>query len=130
MAQEVVGAILRLVEPEKNKGFDVSFNLPSTNKLTKFSWNKGNNFETEVPTKITYKDDHKKTVVFHENYAKFLLDVYGVKSKSAVKKGLGVLEFVKEVKREQFQENAFGVTEPEPAQEESEKKTKGKKDEK
>lgn len=106
MAQETYAAILRLVNPEVNKGFSVSFSLPNSNKPTTFVWNKENKFQAEIPTKITYVDDHKRTQVFRTNYAKDLLDAYGVGSKGKVK----VLDFVKECKREEFTAKDF----PEP----------------
>ena len=96
MAQETIAAVLRLKNPKENKAFEVAFTLPNSSKPTIYRWDEKNKFETEVPTKITYLDDHKKTVVFHTNYAKTLLDFYPK-----------FLEFVKEVKREEFVEKAF-----------------------
>jgi hypothetical protein len=35
-------------------------------------------FYCDVPTKVTYEDDFKKTKVLFENYAQFLIDAYGM----------------------------------------------------
>ena len=103
MAKETYAAVLRLTNPEKNGGFEVSYTLPNTNKPTRYVWNQKNNFEAEIPTKVVYSDDFKKKVVFHENYALFLMEQYGVKGKGQVK----VLEFVKELKRDEFEQETF-----------------------
>jgi len=105
MAQETYAAVLRLVNPEVNKEFSVSFTLPNSNKPTTFTWNKKNNFEAEIPTKITYVDDHKRRQVFAENYAKDILNNYGVGKK--VK--MPVLEFVRECKRDEYHQPDFPV---------------------
>lgn len=126
MAKETYAAVLRLANPEVNKGFEVSFNLPNSNKPTKFVWNEKNKFEAEIPTVVTYVDDHKKKVVFHENYAKALLDAYGVKSKGKLK----LLEFVRELTREEFEEKPFSkfadVEQPKPVDTEVQKESKPK----
>jgi len=108
MAQETYAAILRLVNPEVNKGFSVSFTFPNASKPTTFTWDAKNGYQTEVPTKTTYVDDHKRTVVFHTNYAKDVLNAYG---KSAKKKELRLLEFVKECKRDEYVQPDFPVVE-------------------
>jgi len=106
MAQETYAAVLRLVNPEVNKGFAVSFTFPNTNKPTEFVWNKANNFEAEIPTKTTYINDFKQKVVFHTNFAKDVLENYGVHGKGKVK----VLEFVKECKRDEYVQQDFPVS--------------------
>lgn len=118
MAQETYAAVLRLVNPEKNKGFSVSFSLPNSNKPTTYTWNEKNNFEAEIPTKITYLDDHKKRQVFAENYAKNLLQAYGVGTKAK----MPVLEFVRECKRDEYVQPDFPVTRVEPVKAEAEEK--------
>jgi len=131
MAKETVAVVI------KSKGdFEIDFTLPNTNKPTRVIWNKGNGFQAEVPTRITYVEtvgSQKVTKVFSENYARHLLDAYGVKAPIAIKKGRAMLEFVKEIKREdfveEFPEAKESVSEPVP-EAEQEKKTKGKKDEK
>lgn len=131
MAKETVAVVIKSKE-----AFEVVYTLPNTNKPTRVIWNKGNGFQTEVPTKITYTEivgSQKITKVFSENYARHLLDAYGVKSPIAIKKGRAMLEFVKEIKRDDFIEEfpEAKETASEPVQEtEQEKKTKGKKDEK
>ena len=96
MAQETFAAVLRLKNAENNKEFKVSFTLPNSSKPTWYSWDAKNKFEAQIPTKVTYLDDHKKQVLFHTNYAKTLLEAYP-----------NLLEFVKEVKRDEFVETPF-----------------------
>lgn len=133
MAQETYAAILRLVNPEVNKEFSVSFTLPNSNKPTTYTWNKKNNYEAEIPTKITYIDDHKKKQVFAENYAKDILRSYGFGTK--VK--MPVLEFVRECKRDEYRQPDFPAPKPVEAKQETtvadvneESKSKGNKNEK
>ena len=135
MAKETYAAVLRLVDPEKNHNFRVGYTLPNTNKPTTYVWNKDNNYEVEVPTKVVYTDDFKKKVVFHENYALFLIESYGVKGKGKTK----VLEFVKELKRDEFEKEAFPKhifpeqpkeVEKEVPEVQEDSKPKGKKNEK
>lgn len=105
MEKETYAAVLRLVNPEQNKGFSISYTLPNTNKPTVIRWDEKNNYEAQVPTKITYVDDHKKTVLWQENYALNILNSYGVKK--AKKPELQLLEFVKELNRPVFDKNSF-----------------------
>jgi hypothetical protein len=105
MAKETYAAVLRLVKPEINKEFAVSFTLPNSNKPTTFTWDKKGNYEVEVPTKITYVDDHKQKKVFSENYAKSLLASYGVGTKAK----MPFLEFVREFKRDEYVQPDFPV---------------------
>jgi len=104
MAKATVGAVLRLANPDVNKGFETSIFLPNSNKPLVFKWNKENKFEASIPTKITYKDDFGNQKVFRENYAKELLDAYGVGSANAKQK---LLEFVKKVEKDEFPTDAF-----------------------
>lgn len=123
MAKETYAVVIKA-----NTAFEVHYTLPNTNKPTVIAWNEKNKFQAEVPTRITYKDDvagRKVTMVFSENYARHLLDVYGVKSPVAIKKKRAVLEFVKELKRddfvEEFPESKETVSEQAPIEPEKKK---------
>lgn len=92
MAKKTVGAVL-----ESSVGaFSTSIHLPiRRNSELKYEWNQKNDFKVTVPTKIEYKDDFGGTVVFHENYAKFLLEAYKH------------LKFVEEVTEDEFEAKPF-----------------------
>lgn len=92
MAKKTVGAVI-----ESSAGaFSTSVHLPiRRNSELKYDWNEKNGFKVTVPTKVEYKDDFGNTVVFHENYAKFLLESYKH------------LKFVEEVTEDEFEAKAF-----------------------
>lgn len=100
MAKKTVGAVL-----ESSVGlFSTSVHLPvRRNSELKFEWNAKNEFRVTVPTKIEFKDDFNNVVVFHENYAKFLLENYKH------------LKFVEEVTEDEFEAKPFEKFAPKDA---------------
>lgn len=55
--------------------FETKLDLP-TGKPLKIKWSKDNNFVTEVPVEVNYKDDFGHAKVAVKNYAQDLINAY------------------------------------------------------